>query len=405
MTNENIKFPRQHFVIYNNYFYYFDERNNVLYQKVNNGDVVFTYPINGILGSNQVTSLEYDGYYFWSLQQGNTNEDIIIKKWAIKNFICELVDSIELNHNADHKFNSTTFALEYYNTSLTEDLPKGSSELILENYGQKIESGTILSIGPDEYNRYEDVTVTGTLPGINKFGLNFYTEYDYLKETNVYFSKNIWLINHFLYTDPGGGLYKINLPGKEIDDIVEEEDFESVISSCFYNTIDTQYILFNIGTTLRFFNIDTLTVEKSMVMDNIEDDQVTLIPIYDIEVIGDSLYRLQKHATYFGTDNDFSTYNYQPSTLRPFIDSVTVDVSPKILPSNGVNVADVIAIIKDQYGEPIVFKTVKFEDTDPTGYMLINEDYTNLYGVAESNYRSGVSPASVIIRATATQYD
>ena len=87
MTNENIKFPRAHLATSASYFYYCDERNDTLNVRVSDGSTAFVYPFEVSLGSNQVKSLEYDGNFFWTLQQGTSVNDQIIKKWVIDNYV------------------------------------------------------------------------------------------------------------------------------------------------------------------------------------------------------------------------------------------------------------------------------------------------------------------------------
>ncbi len=406
MAQENIKFPRQHMAIRDEYFFYFDERNNTLNKKVCDGNTAFTYPLETPLGSNQVKTMEYDGYYFWTLQQGATDQDSIIKKWIIENFVCKLVDIIDLSHTLEDIFNCSTFSLEYYTTTLTTTVSgRDTHHITLNNYYDKVESGTILTLGPNNEGFYEDVTVTGTINGSDTFGLDFYTFNTYEAGTEVYFPKSVWLVNDYTHNVLGGSLYKITLPNERIGEVIEDEDFEYVNASCFYNTGTTQYVLYVLGTVVRFFNINTNLNETSMLIDNIKDDQVSVITVYDIKVEEDTLYRLQHSATYYGTDYSWGTYNYQVSTLRSFIDSVTVDVTPKILPSNGINVAEITSVVRDQYNNPAQFRIVMFQDTDPTGFVTNLTVYTGLDGVATSYYKAGVVPASVVIRATATQYD
>jgi len=405
MGKENIKFSRKNIAIQDGYYYYFDERNDTLYKKVSNGKTAFTYPLEPPLGTKQVESLNYDGYYFWTLQEGTTSEDVVVKKWKIENFICILADTFDFIHDSSNKYDCPSFSLEYYNTTLSYELPSHSTELTVSTFGDKIESGTVLTLGPNAANQYEDVTVTGTLGVNGRFGLDFYTSHSYNSGTPIYFSKNLWLVNHFIYTSTGGALYKINLPNKHQEYVLEDSDLELAEASCFYNTVDNQYILFPVGNVLRFFNINTLVVEKSMLMDNIRTNQSTIIPIYALKVVDGSLYRLQEEATYFSQNNSFSSYNYQLSPLRPFVDSVTIDVAPKILPSNGMNIADVVAVARDQFDDPIQIKPMLFWDTDSTGFMTIINTYTNLYGVARSYYNAGVIPSTVTIAAKVTQYD
>lgn len=527
MAQENIKFPRAHMAIRDGYFYYFDERNNTLNRKICNGETAFSWPLEDTLGTNQVKAIEYDGNFFWTLQQGATSIDSIVKKWVVDNYICKLVETIDLFHTTEDYFSCDTFSLEYYNTTLTTTVSGRTSQVILADYYDKIESGTILTLGPNEEGLYEDVTVTGTLGSENIFGLDFYTFNEYPAGSQVYFTKSLWLVNDYNHLVNEGSLYEISihsadtetvystytnywagsrsdqqgnweytiasnvylLPGSysvtfeawdadspseislrfegpelidifatntgnnlwvgqngnfnilsagnydikgrqhqsssyiwgvsyvdiqginpirrkgRIKNVFQDDDFEDVRASCFYNAIDTQYVLYVFGTTLRFYNIVTNNNEKSMLMDNLESGQSTTVIVYDLKVEGDTIYRLQRKANYYGTDYSWNTYNYQVSVFRPFVDSVSIDVNPKILPSNGINVAEVTMSVRDQYNDPLQLKPVLVEDSDSTGFITIGEVYTNLYGVATTYYKSGIIPASVIITGLATQYD
>lgn len=405
MTTDNINFPRNHMLVRDGYFYYFDERNNTLNKKVSDGASVAIYSLTTSLGLNQVDAIEYDGTFFWTLQEGVTDEDSIIKKWLVKDAACVLYDSIDLTHDADNKFRCPAFSLEYYTTALANEVLRHSSEVTLQGWTEKIVSGTVLSLGPNSLNQYEDVTVTGTLPGIGRFGLDFYTSNSYGPEDTVVFAKSMWLVNHFLYLEPGGALYEVTLPNKRISAVVPYEELAFVNACCFYNTIDIQYIVFVIGTVARFFNLATLEVDKSMFIDNVKTDQVSVITIHDLKVAEGSLFRLQDEATYFDTDYTFAMYNYQCSPLRSFVDSVTIDVYPKVLPSNGFNVSDITTFVKDQYSNASKIKPVTFIDDDQVGFITTVSTYTDTKGKAVSSYKAGVTPGVVTITVTVTQYD
>ena len=141
-----------------------------------------------------------------------------------------------------------------------------------------------------------------------------------------------------------------------------------------------------------------------MTIDNIRVNNSTIIQVYDMVVIGNSLFRLQIEAMYFGTDNSWTTYNYQVSPIRNYIDSVTADITPAILPANGFNIAEVRTIVNDQYAIPLYYAAVSCTDNDDVGYMTQSKVYTWLDGVATNNYRAGVAPKHVTIEVTATQY-
>jgi hypothetical protein len=161
------------------------------------------------------------------------------------------------------------------------------------------------------------------------------------------------------------------------------------------------------SVNLKFLNLteDIPTTYGTLTMDNLEDDESTVIPIYEIDIYGDNIFRFQTKATYFGTEYSWATYNYQLSPIRPFVDSITLDIYPSILPSNGLNVSRVMAIVKDQYSEAIGFKPVFYTDDDAVGFITITPMDTWIDGTSRTTYKAGITPATVTIESTVTQYD
>ena len=144
----------------------------------------------------------------------------------------------------------------------------------------------------------------------------------------------------------------------------------------------------------------------SMTMDNLEQNQATVISIYDVTMEGSNVYRLQNKATYYGTTYTFasSTYNYQLSTLDSFITSISLRAEPAIIPANGVNTSIITAIVKDQFNLPIVSKLVYFTDTDDAGAITgSNPANTDADGVAVTTYTAGITAQEVKITSTCQQ--
>lgn len=146
----------------------------------------------------------------------------------------------------------------------------------------------------------------------------------------------------------------------------------------------------------------------TLTMDNIQTNQSTIIPIYDLDVYDSDLYRLQLKAKYYGADYSWATYNYQLSPIRPFVDFITADSETKIVPATGRNTISISAVVLDQYGQGVFNKPVIFEDDDSVGYIVQEEVLTESFrgtGQAFSAYNSGTDLRIVTITATATQYD
>ncbi len=145
-----------------------------------------------------------------------------------------------------------------------------------------------------------------------------------------------------------------------------------------------------------------------MQMDNIQTNQSTLHTIYDIDIEEDNLYRLQKTATYYGSNYSWSTYNFQISPIRSFIDFITVDSDTHILPATGRNVTSVRSVTLDQYGQGVVNRPVTFVDDDDVGFINTEVVYTDIFyntGRANTAYTSGTDLRIVTINAKVTQLD
>lgn len=209
------------------------------------------------------------------------------------------------------------------------------------------------------------ITTTGILP----------SEWEYLENVTV-----APFVNTLSLGVRSGGA---TISGAYFDDLV-------------YNDGSIQYP----STDISYYGI--------MNMDNIKADNVTVIPIYSINYYGGDLYRLQKDATYYGSNNTWATYNYVVSPVRSFIDAITMTANPVIIPADGRNISTLTCTVMDQYGNGSVNAPITFTDNDAYGYVTINPKYTDYYygdGEAISYYRSGVDIHTVTITATATQYD
>jgi hypothetical protein len=237
MAYENIKLTKDHCVVRDGYFYYIDEVSNVLYQKASDGLTVFTYPIINIVGK-PIRCMEFDGHYFWTLQQGDTAQDVVLNKYYEDNYVLRLKETLEFSNDSDHYFDVDTFALEFYNTTLLNSVSKNDTSITINNYIERVVPGTVVTLGPNSNGEYEDVTVTGTLNGGQTLGLDFFIENNYAAEAPVYFTTNLWLLNKYAFKVlDGGALYQISLPKKEIQSITVDADFAAISASCFYTTL------------------------------------------------------------------------------------------------------------------------------------------------------------------------
>jgi len=403
MSYENINFKKPNVTVIDGYFYMFDEVWDGLVQKLDDGSTAFTYPLNTVI-SNSVRNLEHDGINFWGLENP-AGDGIVIRRWKIENNTCNLKDTFNLSPG----YSSEAFTVEHYHTTVATTISGGYSDIQVSRYYDTVISGSVtLTLGPNNSDQYEDVIVA-SVSGTN-ITLTSGTQYSYEVGDEVNFYLYLWVFN----SDGSGSLCQINAWTGNLLNQYNDSEYDNItactfarINNVFTSNVDA--LIYVKSTNLKFVNVDTLSNYGVMTMDNLRKNGSTIIPIYDLAISGETVYRLQDEATYYGTDNDWGLlYNYQVSTVRPFVDSITVTAFPLILPANAKNVTQVTAAVFDQYGNGVKNKPVFFTDDDDVGYILTNPAYTDYFfgtGQAKTAYRAGVDKHTVNIEGTATQYD
>jgi len=388
--------------ISNGYFYMLDDTWDALVEKIDDGSISFTYPLGTLLTST-VTSLEHDGINFWSMQ--NITGGVSIKRWQIENSIVELKDTFDFTPN----FVSETFTVEHYYDTLASGITASGTVIYLNNYTNIVSSGISLTLGPNSSNQYEEVDIS-TVSG-SDIVLVSGTQNSYDSGDGVNFYNHLWIFNDY----DTGRLHKVDAYTGSILTTYSGADYDD-ITACTFARVSgpsssaVDALAYEQDANLRFLNIDTMSLYESMIMDNLKANGITHIKIYDLAIYGNSVYRLQDEAAYYGVDNDWGAlYNYQISPIRSFIDSIVVTAYPTIVPANGYNVLEVTAVVKDQYDEGIIYKPVYFTDDDSIGYITINPVYTDIFfGTGKTTptyYKAGTVPNTVTIEGTATQDD
>ena len=410
MSYENIKLRKANVTIIDGSFWTIDEGVDAAVLKTDDGTTSFTYPLDSVL-SNPVISLEYDGRNIWTMENTATDQ-MTVKRWYINNYVCTLRNTFDFVPSGSHKYSSEAFTVEHYHTTFSILEGAGQSTLSVAD-GSKMDSGYTIVLGPNNSGQIEEVTVSSAAP--DHVNINSTTQYTHEAGTPISFFKNIWLFNNYdgISTDTGA-LYKFSAYTGSLVSYHPSGSFKDIKACSFFDMesvygSDSNAICYIKGTNMIFLNPDDLTSSYgSLTMDNVEDDQATLIDIYDFVIEGSNIYRLQRKATYYGSTGTFadSTYNYQLSTLNPFITSISLSADPAILPANsggGSNSSNITAIVKDQFNLPIVSRLVYFTDDDPDGALTPTNANTDVNGVATTVYTAGTSARETRITSTCQQ--
>lgn len=421
---ENIKLRKQNFTVSNGYFYTIENDRGNLLQKSDDGNTCFSFPLDVLYTSTsqEIGSLEFDGVYFWAME--DTGSNMQIKRWKIDNYICKLQQTINfVTTVSGHNYASSAFSVAHYHDTLASGVSASGTLIPLTTYGDRTDlmnftttSGAklILHLGPNSNGQEEDVSIS-SMAGSGAVTVTSGITYTYAEGDPVNFYTNIWMFNNADGTNTAtGALYKFDAytgdyikkyPGGAYRD-VNASTFYKVDSFDAYGPVDT--LAFVKSTNTLFINVTQETPQGalayygSMVMSNIQSDEYTNLTVYDMAMDDQNVYRLQKGPD-GGSGETWSVYSYELSSLNSFVTSISLAAYPAIIAANGVSTTDVIAIVKDQFLQPIVGRLVYFTENGTgsiTGGTPIN---TNSDGLAQTIYKAGTTAQEVKITATVEQ--
>ena len=423
MAYENVKFAYNNFCIAPTAgnFCSVDTTNvNALLRfKNSSGDDITSYTFNpNISQGTEIKSLEYSGpktslavaqlgneLPFFTLEH-NSSTQCTIRRWKLSttNARLELDKTIVKSTAGSYYFDCYDMAIEYYHTEFDGATATGTGYITVDSVG-KMEVGDKLLLGPssDMDNQYafewveitsingSDVYITasGVVPPQN--------EYDNANPITYY--KNI-----FLFSDIGqnndstkGSLYKIDPNDGSVLSVQDGGLYADVRSSAWSSAY--QCVGMIKGSNLLYIDPnDNYEVKKSHALTNIEDDDATIIPIYDLIFDSTTIYRLQQKTTLRDdsgdkTTTDWTTYNYHRDTTSPYTKSISLAVDPDGIVINNDQVT-ITAVVRDQFGVGLLSQDVYFEKSggDPNGNFDPNTPAmvtTNASGIATIIYDVG----------------
>ena len=163
------------------------------------------------------------------------------------------------------------------------------------------------------------------------------------------------------------------------------------LGSAVVNAFDN--VTFSEGSIAYISAAAELPYYGSMVMDNVETDGYTIIPLKDMAVDRNNLYRL----------HGLTSYNYSLSPLESFVTSISISASPAIIAANGLSTTDIKAWVKDQFLQPIKFRRVTFSENGDGAITAGTEINTDENGFAQTVYKAGTLAQSVVVTATVQQ--
>lgn len=275
MVRENVRFQEGNFTGDGTYFYSMLDGSQALQQKVDDGTVAFSYPLDTPVSGN-IQEMHWDGVYFWTLEDRSGGTGARIRKWGIQSFICKQQQVFEFIDGPTHTYDVDAFGVEFYkltvgnNDNGSEGYTKGLQDIKVSD-NSMLEPGDVLTFvryGTSAAQRVgtvfvEQATVQTTISGASANvrltapmqgdphgdGKGFRgpdVDFQSLPGTQppvpdeVYVTKHLWLANDNSPNDPGTpALYKVRASNGSNVVQFSGSQYEDINGMAFYAKMNT----------------------------------------------------------------------------------------------------------------------------------------------------------------------
>jgi len=402
----NIEIQYGNFTIGNNSFFYtIDHVAGTLIQKNISGAVIQTYALDTL--TQEVISLQFDGYFFWTLDKP-ISLGFRVRKWEIgSDTIVRVISDYLYPSDVINKYEVYSISVEAYSESLDNLETIGTSVFDVAD-GQVVSAGDSIVIGPSTavgfVGEYSFTSVS------NKVG-NTLTVSSPLSATfspgdPIHFTKSF-----FAYSDsaPGaqaGALYRFDPETGAPMSVDVSNMYGNVRAATFFK----DKLMFIRGSEVIWLNPESQTIFKTQAIDNATESRSDYLTTHDINGSSETLYRLEEERVYYNeTLSRWETEDWSPllnlttSSTSPEVFFVAVKAEPQILHKFTASIAteDLQSVVEvtvlDQFRTPVFDRVVDLTSTG--GPLSSIQETTDVNGQVRVIYTANSFPIDVTITA------
>lgn len=383
--------------------------NSMVVKTYPGGSLIATYPLNTSL-ANEVISLDYDNYYFYTLSRLGIsgNLGVVINKWLLKNSILEkqlgVGNEIVLNNTSADQYAIDAFCVHRYETELIQGVIDGATSVRLQSL-PFLEVGDSLYLGPSSVDGgvSEERTVS-SISGDQVY-FNQPTNYSYSSGDKATYRRNIWAFNNRQgLLDYGGSLLQIDSYMGYILTKYTSAEWRGVTAA----TCSNGNLVFVRGSQLLSYKPfgSNAGYQFSSLLNNVKNDNSSVIKVYDIFMDSAYVYKLQRelheYSNVTGAYTDVSSvtgnFEIEQEQLAAKVRSLTVKRGERSIFFGPGAQSDFTIIVKDQYDFPVFNRNVNVQEDDISGFIPsgFSALVTNSLGQCVTRYNSGVAPEYAI---------
>jgi len=337
----------------------------------------------------------------------------IVRKWLVDDANFRLILDKTYFKDSDEFdwYNADTFAVDNVLTTFDWHTATGTGVIeVTTTSGLKKYDTLFLGPSSDTTNvgEVEEVyvhSINGTTVEIKTYSGADPPQWEYMQGDPITLIKDIFMFSgpspavdldgiQTGYTSTQGTLYKLDQTnyGETIDRV-----YNGIYRNVKCATWNNYYggLSFVKGSNILHLDVSNYEVIRSQDIHLESPEATSIIDIYGIDIKEASILKLQRSIIQHDNDGeyyqvDWETYNYHVDTFLPYANTVTLQVSERVLLREGQSF--ITAIVRDQFGVGLLGKNVWFtaegdingELTPVGGYMT-----TDSNGLASIQYDAG----------------
>lgn len=409
MANENIQIADDNFCVgpQVDTFATIDqsEASTRLLIKDETGTTLRTYTLSTNI-IDPIVSIEYTGprnltdtiqdATFFTCEKINTTK-CVVRKWEIDNNIntLNLKQSFTLQNSAPRYYDAIGFAVEHYEREFGS-VSLGNLNFLTIDDADRLENGMKLFLGPNFADETETVQISFIVGNTVHLTSNLINEYS--AGDAISFYKNFYVVSSKGYNgDTSQGsilIHDARTGNPSTPSIINGAEYKNTDCACWSSTLDS--VLLAMGTQAIFIRpYDSWQKWRSMYLNNVEEDNKTIITVRDIVSLDLDIYKLMRKATYRddngnATTYSWSNYNYQPDSLIQYTSAMTVYADKYILKPEETTTLTVR--VTNQFGFSLSNKQVNFFKSGDPGSSFdppLGQGTTDTQGYFSVDYTSG----------------
>lgn len=368
------------------------------------GTLVSTTPLN-VAVLNEVIELEYDGYYFWALSRlgltGNLGVEITKWKFNTNRTLLEkqVTSTVTLLHTPTFTYSGEAVSVHRLETTLDFFVTSGTTSLTLDSV-ELLEPGNVVYIGPSSAasGEVEERTVQ-SIAG-NVVTLTAPISVNYNVGDKVIYRKDLWLFNNYNANDPSSGsLVRINSYTGAVLSYYSGHEWQGVTAATARGG-NLAYVRGNQYLEFKPIGLDS-GYKRSLALENVKNDNNTVIKVHDLIVDNSSIYKLQLERHIFNStteqfDDEESVddkYNIDQESFAARVKSITAIRDYSYLFGSG-QIAELLVEVLDQYGVAVFNRAMTVQENDAVGSIVAGFEAfnTNTQGRGLTKYTTNISP-------------